>query len=93
MTTEPAEATGQNEIRDGISATDHPIPRDFETPETSDLVPAEPSSKDGPDGPDGPDDASDAGASESASPPGPAEEEDEQVGDDRALTTEANPTD
>ncbi|MBT2586652.1 hypothetical protein [Arthrobacter sp. ISL-95] len=40
-----------------------------------------------------PDDAVDAGPSESASPPGPAEEKDEETADSRGLTTETNPTD
>ncbi|MFJ6537909.1 hypothetical protein ACIQH5_16940 [Paenarthrobacter sp. NPDC091711] len=40
-----------------------------------------------------PSDAVDAGASESASPPGPAEEKDEKTADSRGLTTETNPAD
>ncbi|MGO4145276.1 hypothetical protein AB4Y77_09350 [Paenarthrobacter sp. YAF11_1] len=56
-------------------------------PESSGQVPVGDASS------ESPDDAVDAGPSESASPPGPAEEKDEGTTDNRGLTTEPNPTD
>ncbi|MEJ2811289.1 hypothetical protein WBN73_07155 [Paenarthrobacter sp. CCNWLY172] len=56
-------------------------------PESSGQVPVGDASS------ESPDDAVDAGPSESANPPGPAEEKDEGTTDNRGLTTETNPTD
>ena len=87
MTTDPTEVAGFSQVHDGITTPGHPIPRDLGAPASSDQVPVGDASR------DGSEDAADAGGSESANPPGPAEEKDERTGDDRGLTTETNPTD
>jgi hypothetical protein len=87
MTTDPSEVAGFTQVRDGTTTPGHPIPRDPGTPEASNQVPVGDSSS------ESPEDAVDAGPSESATPPGPAEEKDEKTADHRGLTTETNPTD
>jgi len=87
MTTDPSEVAGFSQVRDGTTTPGHPIPREPGVPETSgpgDAGDASSGSQD---------DAVDAGPSESANPPGPAEEKDEKTADNRGLTTETNPTD
>ncbi|MGR0160203.1 hypothetical protein [Paenarthrobacter nitroguajacolicus] len=87
MTTDPNEVAGFAEVRDGTTTPGNPIPRDPETPESIKQVSVGDSSS------ESPDDAVDAGPSESANPPGPAEEKDEKTADNRGLTTETSPTD
>ncbi|BCW60251.1 hypothetical protein V3C41_11690 [Paenarthrobacter nicotinovorans] len=87
MTTDPSEVAGFAQVRDGTTTPGNPIPRDPGAPESSGRAPVDDAS------PEGTDDAVDAGPSESANPPGPAEEKDEGTADDRGLTTEPNPTD
>jgi hypothetical protein len=87
MTTDPGELAGTDQVHDGIKTPGRPLPRDLATPDVSGQVPPEGGSD------DDNSDAVDAGQSTSASPPGPAEEKDEQTTDDRGLTTETNPTD
>jgi hypothetical protein len=87
MTTDPSEVAGFAEVRDGTTTPGNPIPRDPGTPGPGSQVPVGDASS------ESPDDAVDAGLSESASPPGPAEEKDEGTTDNRGLTTETNPTD
>jgi len=87
MTTDPSEVAGYAQVRDGTTTPGRPVPRDPGVPGTGGQVPVS-------DGPEkAPEDAVDAGPSESANPPGPAEEKDEQTADNRGLTTETNPTD
>jgi|GEM_PF-2246872 len=87
MTTDPSEVAGFAQVRDGTTTPGNPIPRNPGTPGQSSQVPAGDASS------ESPDDAVDTGPSESASPPGPAEEKDEKTADPRGLTTETNPTD
>ncbi|MET3904352.1 hypothetical protein [Paenarthrobacter sp. 4246] len=87
MTTDPNEVAGFAQVRDGTTTPGNPIPRDPGTPETTGQVPVGDASL------ESPDDAVDAGPSESANPPGPAEEKNEGTADNRGLTTETNPTD
>ncbi|MCT9871955.1 hypothetical protein [Paenarthrobacter aurescens] len=87
MTTDPNEVAGFAQVRDGTTTPGHPIPRDPHEPGTGGQVPV------GDAAPEGPEDAVDAGPSESANPPGPAEEKDGKTADNRGLTTETNPTD
>jgi hypothetical protein len=87
MTTDPSEVAGFAQVRDGTTTPGNPIPRDLGMPDSSSQVPVGDASS------ESPDDAVDAGPSESASPPGPAEEKDEKTADSRGLTTETNPTD
>ncbi|MET4539540.1 MULTISPECIES: hypothetical protein [Micrococcaceae] len=87
MTTDPNEVAGFAQVRDGTTTPGNPIPRDPGMPDSSGQVPVGDASS------ESPDDAGDAGPSESANPPGPAEEKDEATADNRGLTTETNPTD
>ncbi|WP_024818097.1 hypothetical protein [Arthrobacter sp. 31Y] len=87
MTTDPNEVAGFAQVRDGTTTPGNPIPRDPGMHGSSGRAPVGDASS------ESPDDAVDAGPSESASPPGPAEEKDEKTADSRGLTTETNPTD
>ncbi|SEJ40842.1 hypothetical protein SAMN04487917_105361 [Arthrobacter sp. yr096] len=87
MTTDPSEVAGFDQVRDGTTTPGNPIPRDPASAQTG----RQPSVGDA--SSESPDDAVDAGPSESATPPGPAEQKDEKTADNRGLTTETNPTD
>lgn len=87
MTVDPSEVAGYDKVRDGTTTPGNPIPRDLGAPKADAQAPVAGGSS------DEPEDAVDAGRSDSASPPGPAEEKDDKTADNRGLTTEANPTD
>ncbi|MCD4853483.1 hypothetical protein LN996_21895 [Arthrobacter sp. AK01] len=87
MTTDPGEVAGFEQVRDGTTTPGHPIPRDPAVAQSGGQVPVGDASS------ESPDDAVDAGPSESANPPGPAEEKDEKTADGRGLTTETSPAD